>query len=77
MGILGERGGGCLTSESVQGMSLPLEGIDIVHGGDSLPLGVFGVGDDVPDDILKEDLENSTGLLLDKSGVMLDSTTMC
>jgi len=33
-----------LTSESVEGAALPLEGEDNVHGGDSLPLGVLGVG---------------------------------
>ena len=64
-----------LTSESVQGTSLPLEGIDNVHGGDGLPLGVFSVGDRVPDDILKEDLEDSTRLLVDESRDTLDSTT--
>ncbi len=65
----------CLTSESVQGTSLPLESIDNVHGGDGLPLGVFGVGDGVPDDVLKEDLEHSAGLLVDEAGDTLDSTT--
>ena len=65
----------CLTSESVQGASLPLEGIDHIHGGDGLPLGVFGVGDGIPDDVLEENLENSTGLLVDESGDTLDSTT--
>merc|ERR1712038_1239091 len=65
----------CLTSESVQGASLPLEGIDHIHGGDGLPLGVFGVGDGIPDDVLKEDLENSTGLLVDESRDTLDSST--
>ena len=65
----------CLTSESVQGASLPLEGIDDVHGGDGLPLGVFGVGDGVPDDVLKEDLEDATGLLVDEAGDTLDSST--
>ena len=64
-----------LTSESVQGTSLPLEGIDNVHGGDGLPLGVFGVGDGVPDHVLKKDLENPTGLLVDESRDTLDSTT--
>ena len=54
---------------------MPLEGIDDIHGGDSLPLGVFGVGDGIPDDVLEEDLENSTGLLVDESGDTLDSTT--
>ena len=64
-----------LTSESVEGTSLPLEGIDHVHGGDGLPLGVLGVGDGIPDDILKEDLEDTTGLLVDESGDTLDSSS--
>ena len=64
-----------LSTESVEGASLPLEGIDDVHGGDGFPLGVFGVGDGVPDDVLKEDLEDSAGLLVDESRDTLDSTT--
>ena len=64
-----------LTSESVEGTSLPLESIDHIHGGDGLPLGVLGVGDGIPDDVLEEDLENSTGLLVDESGDTLDSST--
>ena len=65
----------CLTSESVQGASLPLEGIDHIHGGDGLPLGVLGVGDSVPDDVLKEHLEDTTGLLVDEARDTLDSST--
>ena len=65
----------CLTSESVQGTSLPLEGVDNVHGGDGLPLGVLGVGDCVTDDILQEHLEHSAGLLVDKTRDTLDTTT--
>ena len=64
-----------LTSESVQGASLPLESIDNIHGSDGLPLGVFGVGDSIPDDILKENLEDSTGLFIDESRDTLDSST--
>ena len=64
-----------LTSESVEGTSLPLEGIDDIHGGDSLPLGVFGVGDGITDDVLKEDLEDTTGLLVDQARDTLDTTT--
>ena len=56
-----------LTSESVEGASLSLEGIDDVHGGDCLPLSVLGVGDCVADDVLQEDLEHSTGLLVDQA----------
>jgi hypothetical protein len=64
-----------LTSESVQGASLPLESIDNIHGGDGLPLGVFGVGDSISDDVLKENLEHSTGLLIDEARDTLDSST--
>ena len=44
----------------VLGASLPLQGVDDVHGSDSLTLGVFGVGDCVADDVLKEYFENAT-----------------
>ena len=64
-----------LTSESVQGASLPLEGIDNIHSGDGLPLGVFGVGDGIPDDVLKENLEDTTSLLIDQARDTLDTTT--
>ena len=47
-----------LTSESVEGTSLTFQGIDDIHGGDSLPLGVLGVGDGVSDDVLQEHLNN-------------------
>ena len=64
-----------LTSESVEGTSLPLEGIDDIHSGDSLPLGVFSVGDGITDDVLKEDLEDTTGLLVDQARDTLDTST--
>ena len=64
-----------LTAESVQGTSLALEGVDNVHGGDGLPLGVLGVCHGITDDILKENLENTAGLLVDESGDTLHSTT--
>ena len=64
-----------LTAESVQGTSLTLEGVDNVHGCHGLPLGVLGVGDGITDDILKEHLQDTTGLLVDKSGDTLDTTT--
>ncbi len=43
-----------LTSESVEGAALPLEGVDDVQDSDGLPLGVLSVGDSIPDDTLKE-----------------------
>ena len=64
-----------LTSESIEGTSLPLESVDHVHGGDGLPLGVLGVGDGVPDDVLEKHFEDSTGFLVDQARDTLDSST--
>ena len=54
---------------------MTLEGIDNVHSSDGLPLGVFGVGDGITDDVLKEDLEDSTGLFIDQARDTLDTST--
>ena len=54
---------------------MTLEGVDDVHGSDSLPLGVLGVGDGISDDVLKEDLEDTTGLFVDEARDTLDTTT--
>ena len=64
-----------LTTESVEGSALSLQSIDDIHGGDSLPLGVLGVGDSVTDDVLKEDLEDTSGLLVDEARDTLDTTS--
>ena len=64
-----------LSSESVEGTSLTLECVDDVHSGDGLSLGVLAVGDGVTDDVLKEDLEDSAGLLVDEAGDALHTTT--
>ena len=74
------RGGGDtwqedLTSETVEGATLPLEGVDDVEGGDGLPLGVLSVGDGVADHVLQEDLEDGAGLLVDEARDTLDTTT--
>merc|ERR1719376_1679286 len=55
-----------LSAEAIQSPALPLEGIDHVHGSDSLPLGMFSVGNRIPDHILKEHLQNTPGLLRDE-----------
>ena len=70
-----ERTGRCLTSESVEGASLALERVDDVESSHGLAAGVLGVGDGVADDVLEEDLEDTTGLLIDESGDTLDTTT--
>ena len=64
-----------LATKAIQGAALPLESVDDVHGGDSLPLGVLSVGDSISDDVLQEDLENSTSLLIDETRDPLDSST--
>ena len=38
---------------------------------------MLGVGDGVPDDGLKEGLEDTTGLFVDHGGDTLDTTTAC
>ena len=70
-------GGGCLTAEAIEGAALPLQGIDHIHGSDSLPLGVLSVGDSVPDDVLEEHLKDTSGLLIDEARDTLDTTTAC
>ncbi len=52
----------CLSTETVQGSALALEGVNDVERGDGLPLGMLSVGDRVTDDILEEDLEDTSGL---------------
>ena len=42
--LLSRLGSKRLTSESVQSPALPLQGVDDVHSGDGLPLGMLGVG---------------------------------
>jgi hypothetical protein len=64
-----------LTAEAVEGAALPLEGVDDVERGDSLALGVLGVGDGVTDDTLEEGLEDTAGLLVDHGGNTLDTAT--
>merc|ERR1719187_1089197 len=46
-----------LATEPIEGPALPLQRVHHVHGGDSLPLGVLGVGDSVPDHVLQEHLQ--------------------
>ena len=64
-----------LTTESVEGAALTFESIDHVHGGHGLSLGVLGVGNSIPDDILEEYLQNTTGFFIDEARDTLDTTT--
>jgi len=51
-----------LSTETVEGSALSLQGVNDIERGDSLSLGVLGVGDRVSDDVLEEDLEDTSGL---------------
>jgi hypothetical protein len=41
---------------------MSLEGVDNVHGCDSLSLGVLSVDDSITNDVLKENFQHNTGL---------------
>ena len=64
-----------LSTKSVEGTSLAFQSIHDIHGSDSLPLCVLGVGDSITDYILKEHLEDATGLLIDQARDTFDTST--
>ncbi|XP_057564107.1 uncharacterized protein LOC130836112 [Hippopotamus amphibius kiboko] len=64
-----------LASEAIQGASLPFERVHHVHGSDRLALGVLCVSDCVPNDVLQEHLQHTSGLLVNEAGDALDSPT--
>ena len=66
---------GCLAAEAVQSAALALESVHHVHGGDGLALGVLGVGDCISDDVLEEDLQDSSGFFIDESRDSFDTTS--
>jgi hypothetical protein len=66
-----------LGTETVEGSALSLESIDNIERSDSLALGVLSIGDRVTNDRLKEKLENTTGLVVDKTRDTLNTTSSC
>ena len=56
-----------LSAESVQGSSLTFQSVHNIEGCDCLSLGMLGVGDGITDEVLKEDLQNTTGLFVDET----------
>ena len=54
-----------LTTETVKGSALALEGVDDIERSDRLTLGVLSVGDGIADDTLEEGLQDTTSLLVD------------
>jgi hypothetical protein len=64
-----------LSTEPIQSLSLTLEGVDNVHGCDSLTARMLRVGDGIPNDILEKDLQDTTSLFVDQTGDTLDTPT--
>ena len=64
-----------LTAETVEGTALTFQSVDDIHGGDGLSLGMLCVGDGITDDVLQENLEDTTGLFVDETGDTFDTTT--
>lgn len=65
----------CLSTETVQSLALTLESVNDIKSSDSLTTGVFSVSHSVTDDVLEENLENTTSLLVDETGNTLHTTT--
>ena len=64
-----------LAAETVECAALALESIDDIHGRHSLPTSVLGVSDRITNDVIKESLENTTGLIIDNTADTLHTTT--
>ena len=62
-------------SESVEGSSLSLEGVDDIESSDGLSLGVLSVGDGVSDHVLEERSEDNSGLVVDEGADSLNSSS--
>ena len=54
-----------LTTETIQSTALSFQSIDDIERRDSLALGMLSVCDCVPDNALKECLENTSGFFVD------------
>ena len=64
-----------LSSKSVQCSALSLEGIDNIKCCHCLTASVLSVGDRIPDDILQEHLEDTSGLFVDQARDTLHTST--
>ena len=64
-----------LTTKSVQCSALSLQSVDDIHGSDSLSLCMFCVCDSIANDVLKENLENTSCLFVNETRDSLYSST--
>ena len=64
-----------LTTKSIEGFSLTLQGVDNIHGRHSLATSMLGVSDRVTNDVLEKDLEDTTSLFVNETRDTLDTAT--
>ena len=64
-----------LSTEAVQGLALTLKSVHDVESRNRLAAGMLGVCNGILNDVLKEGLQNTTGLLVHHTGDALDATT--
>jgi len=69
------RAASALTTETVQSLSLPLECVDDIHRCHCLASRMLSVGDGITNDVLEEDLEDTTRLFIDQTRDSLHTTT--
>ena len=67
----------CLSTEAVQGAALSLEGMHHIQSSHGLATSMLSVGHRIADDILKEDLKDTSGLLVDEARDALHTTSAC
>jgi hypothetical protein len=66
-----------LAAKAVQCAALAFQSIDNIHGSHCFPLGMLSVGNSITDDILKENLQDTTSFLIDETRDTFHSTTTC
>jgi hypothetical protein len=64
-----------LSSKTIKGFSLTLQGIHNVHGCHSLSASMLCVRDTVTDHVLQEHFEDTTSFFVDEAGDTLDTPT--
>src|SRR5262245_27568784 len=64
-----------LTSETVQSAALSLQSMDYIKSSHSLATCMLSVGHCITDDVFQEDLQHTTGFLIDQTRDALDTTS--
>ncbi len=66
-----------LTSETVKSATLSLQSMHDIKSGDGLAASVLSVGDGISDDVLQENLKDTSSLLIDQTRDSLDTASAC